>query len=730
MAALQTLRNKPALLMSIIGGALLLFIITMVVENHNPFGPSDKAGKAFGQTIKITELNEQVEEELNYQEVSRAINSMLNGSNQWEKLSEQEREQIRQTVWQKNVQELALLEETNKLGLTVTDEELINYLKDVNFQTSSQEVQFMLMVGAAFGGTPTIEGYQQFLKNYDKLVQQLAQSSPEMLELVQNAKRACAYVENKLKMSILQDKYMILMQGSFISNPIAAKALFNEAHTMYDVEIAAVAYDSISEEGLTVTDEEYKELYKKHKEEFYLGEESRTVRVIDFQVLPSLADRNAIQARIKSAEDSLRKTNNVEAIKAILSTAESSVDFNNVYFTKDAYKASNMTNFISRADSLAVGRVSSYFADGRSAYVVKLVGKKTTADSLQYKFIPATTKAQADSIMNDLKGGKSWAEVAKSKNAKDTLIWSYNPVYVEKTEGDSGVYTHPSQLAINTPGILKDGPYYVVVQVTAQKAMTEKYNIAVACNEFEFSDLTYEEALSKMNNFVGSNKEAAKIEEAAKKAGYMAQSQILTKSSYTRMSQNYGDKAGEVMRWIFDEAKVGQVSNVFEIRDLQGNTHLLTVAVVSECGDDYMPWNDETVKTRLKGIAMQEKKAAKALEMVKNVKNMDDMKKVKGVHVENVSSKSVYQIPMGDPALIGALQKAKEGQFVASVKGTNAVYAIRVTKKAAPTVPYTEELYLQHAVMQNVGQQNQIFNDFFNYLITREGKVKDLRYKF
>ena len=57
MAALQTLRNKPALLMGVIGGALLLFIITMVVENHNPFGPSDKAGKAFGQTIKITDLS-------------------------------------------------------------------------------------------------------------------------------------------------------------------------------------------------------------------------------------------------------------------------------------------------------------------------------------------------------------------------------------------------------------------------------------------------------------------------------------------------------------------------------------------------------------------------------------------------------------------------------------------------------------------------------------------------
>jgi peptidyl-prolyl cis-trans isomerase D len=593
----------------------------------------------------------------------------------------------------------------------------------------------MLMVGAAFGGTPTIEGYQQFLKNYDKLVQQLAQSSPEMLELVQNAKRACAYVENKLKMSILQDKYMILMQGSFISNPIAAKALFNEAHTMYDVEIAAVAYDSISEEGLTVTDEEYKELYKKHKEEFYLGEESRTVRVIDFQVLPSLADRNAIQARIKSAEDSLRKTNDVNDIKAILSAANSNLDFQNVYMTKDTYKSYNMDKMVARVDSMSVGGVSPTFNDGQSVYTVKLVGKKTTADSLQMAFIPAVSKAQADSIMNDLKGGKSWADVAKAKSAKDTLIWEYLPFYNDRTEADSNVYTHPAQLAMNTPGILQSGSGYVVVKVVAQKSLSEKINVAIVRNEIDFSDVTYEEALSKMNNFVSSAKEASAVDSVARANGYEVMDvPALGTSNYSDLSFNYTDKAGEIMRWTFDEAKVGQVSNVYETRDVQGNTHLLTVAVVSECNDEYLPWNSEAVKETLKPIAIQQKKAAKALELVKNAKSMDDMKKINGVSVDTLTSKGIYELHIAEPALMGALQKAKEGEFMANVKGTNAVYAIRVIKKAAPTVPFTEDIYMNYVAMQNMynvfGQQGQFPSELFNYLISRKGNVKDLRYKF
>lgn len=735
MAALQTLRNKPALLMSVIGGALLLFIITMVVENHNPFGPSDKAGKAFGQEIKINDLNQEIEEEVNFQTVVRTLQNMANGNSELVKLTEQEREQIRQMVWQRNVQELALLEETEKLGLTITGEELTKYLENVNFQTPSEEVQLMIMTGYLFGGNPAIAGYQQFLKDYDKMVQQMAQSNPDMVEFVQNVKRACAYAENKLKKNLLQEKYLSLMQGSFTSNPVSAKALFNDIYTKYDFEIAAVAYDSINDVDLNVTDEEYKALYKQYKDRFFTGVDTRSVKLVDFQLRATPNDVANITARVKAAEDSLKNTNNVNDIKAILSTANSNLDFQNVYMTKDTYKSYNMDKMVARVDSMSVGGVSPTFNDGQSVYTVKLVGKKTTADSLQMAFIPAVSKAQADSIMNDLKGGKSWADVAKAKSAKDTLIWEYLPFYNDRTEADSNVYTHPAQLAMNTPGILQSGSGYVVVKVVAQKSLSEKINVAIVRNEIDFSDVTYEEALSKMNNFVSSAKETTAVDSVARANGYEVMDvPALGTSNYSDLSFNYTDKAGEIMRWVFDEAKVGQVSNVYETRDVQGNTHLLTVAVVSECNDEYLPWNSEAVKETLKPFAIQQKKAAKALELVKNAKSMDDMKKINGVSVDTLTSKGIYELHIAEPALMGALQKAKEGEFMANVKGTNAVYAIRVIKKAAPTVPFTEDIYMNYVAMQNMynvfGQQGQFPSELFNYLISRKGNVKDLRYKF
>lgn len=735
MAALQTLRNKPALLMSVIGGALLLFIITMVLENHNPFTPSDKAGEAFGEQIKINDLSKEVEEETNFQIVARTLQNMANGNMEMATLNEQEKEQLRHGVWQANVQHLAVVEETNKLGLSVTDEELTNYLQNVNLQNASEEVQVMIMAGYVFNGNPTIAGYQSFLKDFDKTIQQMAQTNSGMVEFAHNVRRACVYAESKLKKTLLQNKYMALMRGSFTSNPIAAKMLFDEAYTKYDFELATVAYDSIDAADIKVTDEDYKKLYEQYKEQFRTPSATREVKLIDFVVRATPADIQATFNKVKAAEDSLKNTNDITKIKAILASANTNLDFQNVYLTKKAYEEINLRNIIARADSMAVGAVCPTVNDGQNVYTLKLVGKKTTADSLQMAFIPAVSKAQADSIMADLKSGKSWAEVAKAKGAKDTLIWEYFPFYNDREQGDSGVYTHPAQLAMNTPGILQSGAGYVVVKVAAQKSMSEKFNIAIVRNEIDFTEATYEAALSKMNNLVASNKEAGKIEEAARKEGYDVMNVPgLSTASYSEMSLRYGDKAGEIMRWIFDEAEIGQVSSVFETHDIQGNTHLLSVAYLSECEDEYLPWDNKAVKDALHPIAIQEKKAAKALEMVKNVKDMSGMLNVKGVKVDNVSAKTIYELGNADPALMGAVQKVQKGQFLSNIKGANGVYAIRMIEKTAPTAPFTEDIYMNYATMQNFysvfGQQGQYPAEFFNYLIERNGDVKDSRYKF
>lgn len=71
MAALQTLRNKPALLMSVIGGALLLFIVTLT-DLNSCSNPNIEA-EVNGQELTYQDFEQQVQDEENLQ-------TMLQGS--------------------------------------------------------------------------------------------------------------------------------------------------------------------------------------------------------------------------------------------------------------------------------------------------------------------------------------------------------------------------------------------------------------------------------------------------------------------------------------------------------------------------------------------------------------------------------------------------------------------------------------------------------------------------
>ena len=87
MAALQTLRNKPALLMSVIGGALLLFIVTLT--DLNSCSRPNVEAEVNGQELTYENYEAQVRDEENVQ-------SLL-----LDNLSDDAKEQIRQQVWNK-----------------------------------------------------------------------------------------------------------------------------------------------------------------------------------------------------------------------------------------------------------------------------------------------------------------------------------------------------------------------------------------------------------------------------------------------------------------------------------------------------------------------------------------------------------------------------------------------------------------------------------------------------
>ena len=212
MAALQTLRNKPALLMSVIGGALLLFIVTMVMENQTGLMGADmEAGEVYGEEISIQDFESKVTQEQNYQEVARTLgNYFQTGQLAPQQLTEREREEIRQQVWNDILAVATVKDEAKKFGLMVTDDDIKNALMGTQYQ----ETQFMMMVGSFTSGNPTIDGYKQFVNNFEKNLSQIRMQQPELEDLFLSIYQACMYSEKKLQNSILLGKYSSLMRNS------------------------------------------------------------------------------------------------------------------------------------------------------------------------------------------------------------------------------------------------------------------------------------------------------------------------------------------------------------------------------------------------------------------------------------------------------------------------------------------------------------------------------------
>lgn len=739
MAALQTLRNKPALLMSVIGGALLLFIITMVMENNNGlFGVSDQAGEAFGKEIKINDLETQIAEEQNLQEVANFFTGVYQTGNwNYERLTEQQKMQIRQSVWDNYVNHCAIESEAAKLGLVVTDADIKAALQNPN---EYMEAQFIMMAGQIFGFNASIDGYKQFMNGG---AEKVAQENPEAAEIIGNVKRACLYLESKLKSSVLEHKYLALFRNSFTTNPIATKMAFDESNTMVNVAVTAIPYATIADDQIKVSDEEIKARYEEFKENFFTPSETRAVKVLDVMVNASDKDLRALMDEVKVCEDTLRKATTAKEISAIVGGSKSTIPFNNVYLKKEAFQEGKLYEVYSKLDSMQAGTTTATSNDGQHITTFKLVGRKSTPDSLQVHVLAVKSKQAADSTLAAIKGGAAWSDLAKKSGVQDTTVWMPTSYYVERpAEADSSMYTDFGQLPLHQPSIVAFQGGMVIAELVDAKSYSDKFNVAIIKCPIEYSDETYSDALSKLNNFVANHKDATKFQDAAEKENYRVYSlPAMTTSDYSQFTTSLGDGTKEAVRWIFDEAEAGQVSNVYESRDMQDNSHLVVVALLSVNDGEYLPWDNEEVKEYISAIIRQEKKAEKILSTLKNVKSIADMQKIQGAQSDTIQT-NLGDYPYGQPRLAGALAKAEKGKFVGGIKGGDAIYGIQIIEKSAGTNTYNAELemakmegnklyrFFAQQDMYGRSQMGQYPTAFLMEITNRFGKVKDLRYKF
>lgn len=598
-------------------------------------------------------------------------------------LTDDDLNQVKDVVWNTFVQTEIISKEASKLGLQVTDQELQNIL---NAGTNPMLLQ------TPFVNQQTGRFDANLLKKFLAEYKQAQTTNPQMAEQYQGIYNFWTFIEKSLRQQVLAQKYQSLLAGCLISNPVSAKMAYTDENQESNIQLASFAYSSINDNKVKISDADLKAKYEELKPRFKQYEETRSIKYVDYQVLPSASDRAALNKTVAGYVQSLKETADpVEIVR----NSGSLVTYLGIPQTKAAFP----TDIAARLDSMAVGSTSAPVENklDNTINVVKLISKVQLPDSVQFRAIqvggatPADAAKTADSIFTALKSGAEFEAIAKKYGQTGEKNWITSNQYQNATSMDADTKSYIESLntlPVNEIKNLKLTQGNLILQITDRKAMTDKYVAAVIKKPIEFSKNTYSAAFNKFSQFVSESQTLEAMQKNASKYGYKVQERMDIRNSEHYVAGIHGTR--EALKWIF-ETDENKVSQLYECGD---NDHLLVLVMTKINKKGYRSLDDENVKNYVKQEVLRDKKAEMLMAKVKGV-NSISAAKAKGAQVSAVNQVTfaapvfVQSTGMSEPALSGAVAATAKGKFSsAAVKGNGGVYLFQVLEKKMRPVKF------------------------------------------
>lgn len=712
MAALGKIRSKGVILITVIGFALFAFIAEEMFRSCDSMRNESRqqVGEVFGEKVNVQDFQKLVDEYTNVMKVTQGR----------ENLTDRELNQIKDVVWNTYVQNKLIEKEAKELGLTVTDKELQNILAE-GTNPMLMQTPFVNQQTGRFD----VNALKKFLAEY----KQAQTVNPQMAEQYRSIYNFWTFVEKSLRQQILAQKYQTLFAGCILSNPVSAKIAYNDENQESNIQLAAYPYSSVKDDEVKVSDDDLEAKYDELKPRFKQHEESRDVKYVELQVLPSQADRAALDKTFQSYAQDLQ---NAADPSEVVRKSASYVAYLGIPQTKNAFPS----DIASRLDSIAAGAMVGPFENksDNTLNIIRLLSKTQMPDSVQFRAIqvagatPEAARKTADSIYTALQGGADFEALAKKYGQTGEKTWITSAQYQNAPSMDKDTKAYISALntsAVNETKNLQMAQFNLILQVTDRKAMTDKYTVAVIKKPIEFSKDTYSAAYNKFSQFVSENQSLESMEKNAAKYGL----KVLERNDI-RNSEHYVvgiNGTRDAMKWIF-EAEEGEISPLYECGD---NDHLLVLAMTKVHKTGYRPLDDTNVKDYVKQEVMNDKKAEVLIGKLNGVKNIAEAK-AKGGKVATVEQVTfaapvfVQATGASEPALSGAVAATAQGKFSShAVKGNAGVYLFQVNSKKMRPVKFDAKEYEQRLKQRAL----QYAGNFMSELYAK-ANVKDNRYLF
>ncbi len=674
MATLEKIRSKAGLLVLVVGLALFAFIIGDFLNSGSTYfrQTQERVAKIDGTVIKIQDYQGRIDE-------MTEVYKMQSGQNS---LPEEYMNQIRQSVFDAMVQEVVLDEEMEKLGMGVSPEELFDMVQGENISPMIQQMQmFVNPETKAFDKTALLN----FLKTIDD--DNIASYPADQQAQLIQARNFWLFWEKNIKRQRLEQKYTTLLSKAISANVLDAKDAFDATSENANIVYAMQSYASIPDSTIEVSKSEIEKLYNQRKV-LFKQKESKVLKYIAVDIRPSQDDYDKANADIESLKGELASSDKV----ADIVNENSEVPYMDAYFSEGAFDP-EMKQFATTAE---VGAVYGPVFDNDKYRMFKLVDKKMAPDSVKVSHImlagddEARNTALADSLMNVLKHGGNFADLAKDFSADQAAKNGGELGWFTEVTALRGVNEDFKNAIFSTPvnDVAKVKSMYGIhlVKITDKTANVAKYKVADIDMTVSPSSKTYSDIYNDLNHFISQNNDLSKLDDAAKEAGYNLVSDV----TVTADNQTLGSikNSRQVIRWAFQHDK-GEISEIFECDD-----KFVIAGVEGTIKDGYR--SVASVTPALKSEIAAQKKGEKisADLKAKNLTSVEAYAEAMGAKTDSVKfvsfgTRRISGIGV-EPKLNAMVSLAEVGQVSEPVAGNNGVYVFKVYEKNKDAKEYNE----------------------------------------
>ncbi len=667
MATLEKIRSKGGLLVLVIGLALLAFIVGDLLNSGATYFNSsrDNVAEIAGEDINIRDYQALVDQTMEIYKIE------FNQAN----LNDEFQSQIRAMVWENLVNEKLLQAEAEKIGLTVSKEELSDRMIGNNIHP-------VIMQRPVFRGENG-----QFDRNIVLEFYGMMDQDPEIYgQQVLTIRNYMLYWEKVVKNSILQEKFNALISQSVTANNIDAKNAFDNRLLVADVQYITEPYYTVPDSAVSVSSNEIKDLYNKKKEQ-YKQEDSRSINYVSFEVKPLEADYTQIQEWMDKVSEEFKTTNDVVGFIR----ANSDVLYDGTYYSERTVPALLKEFAFNGKKGDFFGPV---FHDDIHTMAKLMETGIMRPDSVKLRHIVLDPRdeARADSIVKVLRTDKNadFAALARQFSGVNTKENGGDLGWL--TDGVKGVDRDFFQAFDKKAGdvfVVKKPQGIQIIQVVEKTRDIAKVKLAILERKVTASSRSQAQIFNEAKQFAAAVKTPEDFERLAAEQGVTVQS--ASKMDINMEKIGAVPQSRQIVKWAYG-ADLNEISDVFD------SGEEFVVAVLTEINKKgYMPL--ENISSVLKAELVKEKKAdyiVKNLnEKIASGLSLEQLAQQIGTdvkEVDNLTFSSASFDGSREPFVIAKAMNQELNTMSQAIKGNSGVYVVYpVNKVENTTEPFDAE---------------------------------------